>query len=280
MYTEPDFNCKDNKLYSDETVVLKKKIENRLSKDYSLILYDCVDSTNLVLKQMAEQGANKNTVVISNKQTNGRGRLGRSFFSPAHTGVYMSILLRPDMLPSESVKITACAGVAVCRALEKTYNIKPKIKWVNDIFVNDKKVCGILAESSIDAANNTLKYVVLGIGINLCRPDGDFPPEIAQIADSVLDCEKINTHDKAVLISQILLEFSQLFDNIDSSDILVEYKNRMFLMGKTVIVNAAEPFEALITDINEDFSLKLKLSDERVMNLSTGEIGIKPLIKQ
>lgn len=262
------FGCKDDLLYS--------KICKRLPSDFSLVVYDCVDSTNKVLKEMANEGAKDKTVVLANTQTDGRGRLGRSFFSPNGSGIYMSVLLKPNMAPDKATNITACAGVAVCTALEKIYNISPKIKWVNDVFIEGKKVCGILAESVVNPQKNLPEYCVLGIGLNLFAPNDGFPSEISQIAGSVVKCNSINIEEKAHVISQILIDFFKIFDKINGNSILNEYKKRMFLINETVTVNAAVPFEAKIIDINEDFSLKLQMSDGKIINLNTGEIGIKP----
>ena len=131
------------------------------------LYFEELDSTNSYLKEMAAKGAQEGTIIIANRQSAGRGRLGRSFFSPEEKGIYMSILLRPDISLERAVLITSMAAVAVAEAIEQVSGIQTKIKWVNDIFLNKKKVCGILTEAGIDAETGTLEYAVLGIGVNV-----------------------------------------------------------------------------------------------------------------
>ena len=134
--------------------------------EYNIIVKDTVTSTNSVLKEMAKDGCRKKTVLIANCQTQGRGRLGRSFYSPPDSGLYISLLLPYNSDSEYHVTLTAAAAVAVSRAIKSTVNIDTKIKWVNDLYVGDKKVCGILAEAVTNAQTGRLDAVVLGIGIN------------------------------------------------------------------------------------------------------------------
>ena len=142
-----------------------------------------IDSTNRYVKQLGAAGAPEGRVVIANRQSAGRGRLGRSFFSPGEKGIYMSVLLRPEIELERAVLITSMAAVAVARAIERVSDIPAKIKWVNDIFLNRKKVCGILTESGINAETGKLEYAVLGIGVNVGSME--FPEELKGIATSV-----------------------------------------------------------------------------------------------
>ena len=136
-----------------------------------------VTSTNTLLKQAAENGAPEGTVLVAEEQTAGRGRLGRSFYSPAGTGVYFSLVLRPAFSAAESSLITTCAAVAAAGAMEEISGHPTQIKWVNDIYTAGRKVCGILTEAAIDMESGGLQYAVLGIGINLLKPENDFPEE-------------------------------------------------------------------------------------------------------
>ena len=181
--------------------MLEKLRESKLVSDIQV--FSELDSTNQYLKELAKEGAKAGTVIIANKQSAGRGRLGRSFFSPEGTGIYMSILLRPEMELQKSVRITSMAAVAVARAIERVSGIEAKIKWVNDIFLNGKKVCGILTESGINAITGTLEYAVLGIGINVGTIQ--FPEELKDIATSI--CNECNhTVTRTELIIEILKE--------------------------------------------------------------------------
>ncbi len=137
-------------------------------------MFDTVTSTNLVLRDLASQGAPEGTVVIAARQTGGRGRKGRAFFSPEYTGVYVSLLLKPKIAPDDATLITTTAAVAVCEAVESLSDRKAEIKWVNDVFVDGKKICGILTEGSFDMESGQFEYAILGTGITFTRPAAAF----------------------------------------------------------------------------------------------------------
>ena len=163
----------------DNNLLSNQSISKYLNSDFfDIEVYKVVDSTNSKLKSKAESGAPEGTVIISEEQTKGKGRRGRTFYSPKNTGIYMSLLLRPKFSAYESLSITTCAAVAVSRAIEINSNKNAQIKWVNDIFIDDKKVSGILTEASIDLESGGLKYAILGIGINAFSPKEGFPNEL------------------------------------------------------------------------------------------------------
>ena len=164
---------------------IRKYVDKSVCEKIKIDIRDCVGSTNDEVKALAIKGEQEGYLLISRSQTKGKGRLGRSFFSPDSTGIYMSLLLRPKCKAEETTLITTAAAVAVCRSLEKA-GVNPQIKWVNDIFVNDKKVCGILAEAGFNAGTPCPDYVVLGVGINMYPPESDFPEDLKQIAGAVL----------------------------------------------------------------------------------------------
>ena len=165
-------------------------VENNLepaAAECALELIPCTASTNSLLRQRAAEGAPEGLVILANQQTRGRGRLGREFYSPPDTGVYMSILLRPrELRPMRAVHITTMAAVAACAAISEQTQKVPQIKWVNDILLGGKKVCGILTEGSFNLETGQLEDVVLGIGFNVYPPAGGFPAELADTADSIL----------------------------------------------------------------------------------------------
>ena len=167
-------------------------IERRLRhKELDVRVYRTISSTNTVLKALAADGAGANLALVAEHQTAGRGRMGRSFCSPSGTGLYFSLLLRPKVPAAEAMSMTACAAVAVSRTIEELTGRSTRIKWVNDILIGQKKVCGILTEAGIDGETGMLRYAVIGVGINVREPEGGFPPEIAGIAGAVLDREQI-----------------------------------------------------------------------------------------
>jgi len=183
-----------------------------------------VTSTNTLLKAQAEQGAPEGTVLIAESQTAGKGRLGRHFTSPPGTGIYFSLLLRPHCTAEKSLFITTTAAVAVCEAIEQVTGLNPQIKWVNDVYLNEKKVCGILTEASVDFENGGLNWAVLGIGINIAVPEEGFPEEIRSIAGAIFDgpCPvEMRSRISAAVISR----FFALYKNLGSNAFIESYRS-------------------------------------------------------
>ena len=171
--------------------------------------FESLDSTNNYLKKLAAEGAAEGTVVIADEQTAGRGRMGRSFASVAGCGIYMSMLLRPaDCTPDCAQSLTAVCAVAVCRAIEKVCGRAPGIKWINDLYLRGKKICGILCESSVK--NGKVDYAVLGIGLNVTTRIEDFPEELRETAGSLLTQTGF-TFERGKLIAAIIAELSSLY---------------------------------------------------------------------
>ena len=168
----------------------------------TVTVYDELPSTNTVLKQFAEQGAPEGTVILAQRQTNGRGRLGRSFFSPADSGIYMSILLRPQIEARDALLITTCAAAATAQAIEKHTRKTCGIKWVNDIFCEERKVCGILTEASLDLENGGLDIVSLLVKSGLCSSRGDARRNVQQ-GGVEADGEKIGDIAKAFTADEL-----------------------------------------------------------------------------
>ena len=233
------------------------------------------DSTNRYLKELAVNGAKEGTVVIANQQSAGRGRLGRSFFSPGEKGIYMSILLRPEITLERSVLITSMAAVAVARAIEQVCGLPAKIKWVNDIFLNNRKVCGILTEAGINYEKGALEYAVLGIGINVGSME--FPEELRNIATSVSnECGFEISRD--VLIDAVLSELEQWYRTLWDGSFLEESKARSILLGKGILViDETAPggsYPAKAIDINELGNLIIE-REGKLQILNSGEVSIR-----
>lgn len=252
------------------------EIRKKLKTDgISLRVFELVDSTNTVLRNMANDGSDEKTVVIADGQTQGRGRRGRSFFSPSDSGIYMSILLRPQNDIKDAVLITAAAAVCVSRAIDKVCKVKSEIKWVNDIYIDDKKVCGILAESALDPKTASVKYIILGIGVNLYYPKNDFPSEIQNIAASVLE-NKENIDLRDSLAAEIINEFFSVYPNVSDKKIYNEYKDRLMLIGKDIMVyNAEKQYEATAIGLDENFRLCVKTKSGEKILLNSGEVSTK-----
>ena len=164
-------------------------VRSRLkNKRLQLYVLQRVTSTNTVLRQMAEEGAEDGSVLLADSQTAGRGRMDRRFYSPPGTGLYLSLLLRPRIPAADAVRITACAAVAAAEAIEEVSGRRTAVKWVNDILLDGRKVCGILTEGSVDPLTGLLRYAVVGIGVNITPPPDGFPPELRTVAGAV--CER------------------------------------------------------------------------------------------
>ncbi len=237
-------------------------------------IFSSLPSTNITAKEMAFLGAPEGTVIMAESQTQGRGRMERQFFSPANSGLYMSIILRPTISLSDVLQITALAAVAVSETIESFTNETAKIKWVNDIYYKDKKVCGILAESSINPKTLTPDYIVLGIGVNLFEPRNSFPKEIRSIAGAVFKEPFPDARSK--FTACLLKKFFNYYSASDKKEIFLKYKSRSMLTGREITVNNfTTVFPATVLDINDDFSLKIALSDGTIQNLSSGEVSVK-----
>ena len=237
-------------------------------------IYKSLESTNKTAKEMAVTGAEHGTVIISDCQTMGRGRYSRNFFSP-YGGLYMSIILRPEVLRFEhQTSVTAFAAVSVCEAIESISQKAPKIKWVNDIFIDEKKVCGILTEAVTDFESGGLEWVVLGIGINVYTRTEDFPDELQSLATSIYPDEKtpcVRNKLSAEIINRILG-----FDTYPSeAEIFEKYKKRLMMLGKevTVIQNKTE-YRATAIDVDFVGRLIVKNENGEIITLSSGEIRI------
>lgn len=243
-------------------------------ESFRLDVRKCVGSTNTELRGLAEQGAEEGTVVISGMQTGGKGRLGRRFFSPSDTGLYLSILLRPKMPAADSVRITTAAAVAVADAIEECTGETPQIKWVNDIYLRGRKVCGILTEASFSLENGGLDYAVTGIGVNVYEPEGGFPAELADIAGSVSEMSREDLRNR--LAASILSHFGKYYADLFSSKMLESYRSRLMWKGERIrVISGQSEYGAVMLDINDSYALRVMPDDGTERTVSSGEITIR-----
>lgn len=239
-------------------------------------VYNTVDSTNTMLKNLATEGAKEGTCIIAAEQTAGRGRIGRKFYSPSGTGVYLSLLLRPGDVPaSKSINITTMAAVAVCMAIEDVTGKNPGIKWVNDVFLDNKKVCGILTEGALSMENGYLEYIVLGVGFNAYLPEGEgFPEELKQIAGAIYDSQV--SEGKNLLAAKFLNHFQELYNEADEKRYYEEYKKCCFVIGKAInVITPKETKKATAIDLDSECHLIVKYENGEVEALSSGEISVR-----
>lgn len=246
------------------------------AENFTLNVHQTVTSTNTLAKTMAGNGAKEGMVIIAREQTEGRGRMGRSFYSPDATGIYLSIILRPKLSLEDSLLITTGAAVAVAKAIEATSGAKADIKWVNDIYVEDKKVCGILTEASLNFESGGLEYAVVGIGVNVSTTV--FPANISNIAGSIFHHKPSDIPVTSMLVAEILNNIAECMNSLSDRKYLEEYKSRSFLIGKEILVlkgNETTPAKAV--EIDEKARLVVEYGDGTRETLSSGEVSIRPI---
>lgn len=237
----------------------------------SIITLDETDSTNNFAKELASGGAAHGTVVIADFQTAGRGRLGRSFFSPKGTGLYMSVIIRPDFGIETAQLITSCTAVAAAEALEKLCGQEVAVKWVNDLYLGGKKVCGILTEASLSLENHSLDYAVIGIGINVLSVKELFGTELGEIATSAEDETGVKI-SRNRLCAEILNRLEVQLGGIENRGFLEEYRRREMLTGSMVAVNTGrETITGRAVGIDENAGLVVELGDGTQRTIGSGE---------
>lgn len=236
---------------------------------------DCVTSTNTIVKEIAENGGEEGLVLIAAEQTDGKGRLGRRFESQKGTGVYFSILLRPQLSPSQSLLITTCAAVATAKAIEKHTGRMTKIKWVNDIYMHDRKVSGILTQAAFDMEGNKLSFAVLGIGINMFFEEDSLPDDIKDIAGAVFS-EKPDGDTVSRIVADTVNFFFDEYKVIGGKHFLFDYVSRSYLDGKRInVIKPACIMPAQAIGIDDEFRLHVRYDDMTEEYLSSGEVSTK-----
>ena len=233
-------------------------------------------STNDEAKKLAAAGCPDGTLVITEEQTGGRGRLSRGWFSPATKGIWFSVVLRPPFLPQDAPKCTLMAAVAINRAIRKLSGIACGIKWPNDILVDGRKLVGILTEMS--AEMDAINYIVIGAGINVNLAAADFPPELRTLASSLLLAagEKISRLDLFVLV---LAELEALYAAVRDqgfSPVLAAWRQESITLGKPVqVIGLDKTFVGTAVDIDDDGAL-LVSTPEGLERVVAGDVSIRP----
>ena len=250
------------------------KYLNPQYKNMDIYVLDSIDSTNALVRKKAEEGEIEGYTVVANEQTKGRGRYGRTFFSPQGTGFYLSILLRPPHYSAgQAVRITTMAAVAMCEAIEEVSEEEARIKWVNDIYVKGKKVCGILTEASFGLESGLLEYAVLGVGLNVYHPAEGFPEEIKQRAGNLFD----NTQDdiKNRLVSSFLNNFMEYYVSENPAAYIEKYQERSLVIGKQIkVISAGKTKDAFAYGIDDECRLLVRYENGETESLSHGEIDL------
>ena len=268
---------------SDDSSMNVESVRNALPaslKDTNLYVYDVIDSTNLQARRIVlEDGVKSPVVVISGQQTAGRGRLGRSFYSPKD-GLYLSIVIRPDFDMSRSNLVTVAAAAATSEAIDETCLCSTKIKWVNDIYLGDKKVCGILTEATTDFETGQIDSLIIGIGVN--TSDKSFPPELKDIAGSI-SADGLSGREKSLLAASIVEKVLRYTKHLDG--FMDSYRSRSILLGKDITVYTGtyrkDPTQELggrparALGIDDEGGLMVEFEDGTRQTLRSGEVSIR-----
>ncbi|MDE5603951.1 MAG: biotin--[acetyl-CoA-carboxylase] ligase [Eubacterium sp.] len=264
-------NAVTNRGYSlanDGDILNSAKIKNAMQHDIAVIHYTEIDSTNTQAKRLINSGeANETLLVSAERQTAGRGRQGKTFYSPAETGIYMSLVVHPNTMLQNAVTATTAASVAVCKAIERLTDIKPQIKWVNDVYVNDKKICGILTEAVSDFELGIVTSVVVGIGINI--KTNDFPEDVERAGSLNADIRR------ADLIGAVADELLNIIGG-DYSDFIDYYRSHSMIIGKQInYIENGIVTPAKAVSIDETGGLVVQTENGTQKTLKSGEISIR-----
>jgi len=239
------------------------------NKDLPIFIFDEVESTNSLAKKLAAEGAQNGSIIVAEGQSKGRGRMGRSFYSPSGTGLYMSMILSVHEDMNSALFTTIYAGVAVCRVINRFVDKEAKIKWVNDILIDGKKVCGILTESISDFESGMVETVILGIGLNIKTEN--FPDEIREIADSISVYHIPRNRFVAEIANEVLCLKHQ-----SRKTVIEEYKRRSIMLGKEIeYSDKGRRRSGKVLDINDNGHLIVKEESGRVTALMYGEVVVK-----
>ena len=275
------------RLISAGDILSQDYMRENITHPCRIQVFEKVDSTNKVAKQITDCSIPQ--IIVANEQTGGRGRLGRSFYSPAGTGLYITIAFKPSFGLDRAMLTTAAAAVVVCRAIEKVSGLRPKIKWVNDVYLGEKKLCGILTEAESNFETGTIEKIIVGTGINCFK--ASVPEELEDtVAFMENPLREFSRNELAVAVAN---EFLDVMENFDRTILLREYKNRSFILGEQIrIFNPAiarsmglspekekEGIKARAIDIDENGGLVVEFLEGRrsreMETLTTGEITIR-----
>lgn len=257
-------------LTDDNDVLLIENIKPHIPSFFTHIEYlESVDSTNDYLKRGIHQ---QGDLVIAEYQTNGKGRNGKSFHSPAYKGLYFSFLLKPHLSIYDSLKITACLAVSLVKTIQKNYSLKPQIKWVNDIMIDDYKVAGILCEASLEMNTAQIENMIVGIGVNI--HSYSMPDELKHSAACLEDfCPQFVSREQFII--DFLNIFYQDYQNLSHPALLDFYRQHSYVLNQNITVyENNRTYCAYVLDINQDASLKIQ-TDDGIRQLSSGEVSIR-----
>ena len=275
-------------LSADADVLSEEGIRSCLAgsaDDLRIEVFDSVGSTNTVCIDKAGAGESEGYIAVAATQSKGKGRRGRAFYSPGGSGIYLSILLRPEGVSAkQALRFTTMAAVAVANSIEAVSGKEAGIKWVNDIYVNGRKVCGILTEGSFDIETGNLDYAVVGIGVNVVAPDDGFPAESAGIAGAVYDPDESKC-SRNQLAAEIIRRFFELYrksltpeeESAAEPGYMKDYRRMCFVTGREidVIKPRGVKLRAQALGLDSECRLLVRYEDGSTEMLDSGEISIR-----
>ena len=257
---------------------MKAEILSLLPPDFpwrqQIQYFDAISSTNDLAKELAMAGAPHGTILIADRQTGGRGRMGRSFLSPGGMGVYLSVLLRPQCAPTELMHLTCAVAVAMCDAVEAAAGFRPGIKWTNDLVYDKHKLGGILTELSF---GSSMDYAIAGIGINCCQQEEDFDPTIRQIASSLTMAA-----EKPISRSHLAAEMCRTLWEMDNKlisgkeQLMQRYRENCITLGQDISVVRQDSVQhGYALDIDENGALIVRMEDGGISTVNSGEVSVR-----
>ena len=269
---------KGYRLMAAPDLMTEAEIKSLMHTDWvakEVLYFDTIDSTNTKAQELAEKGYPSGTLVVADKQESGKGRRGRSWVSPSGTGIFMTLMIKPDINPNNASMLTLVAALAVAKAITSVTGEKAMIKWPNDIVVNGKKVCGILTE--MNAQFDYINHIVVGIGINVHNES--FPEEISQMASSLMIEAGGKRFHRAQIIAETMSYFEQYYDTFlktqDLSALVREYDKLLVNRNKSVrVLDPKEPFDGKAMGITPKGELIVDTWESRKL-VSSGEVSVR-----
>ena len=269
---------KGYRLMAAPDLMTEAEIKSLLHTDWvakEVLYFDTIDSTNTKAQELAEKGYPSGTLVVADKQESGKGRRGRSWVSPSGTGIFMTLMIKPDINPNNASMLTLVAALAVAKAITSVTGEEAMIKWPNDIVVNSKKVCGILTE--MNAQFDYINHIVVGIGINVHNES--FPEEISQMASSLMIEAGGKRFHRAQIIAETMSYFEQYYDTFlktqDLSALVREYDKLLVNRNKSVrVLDPKEPFDGKAMGITPKGELIVDTWESRKL-VSSGEVSVR-----
>lgn len=269
---------KGYRLMAAPDLMTEAEIKSLMHTDWvakEVLYFDTIDSTNTKAQELAEKGYPSGTLVVADKQDSGKGRRGRSWVSPSGTGIFMTLMIKPDINPNNASMLTLVAALAVAKAITSVTGEEALIKWPNDIVVNGKKVCGILTE--MNAQFDYINHIVVGIGINVHNES--FPEEISQMASSLLIEAGGKRFHRAQIIAETMSYFEQYYDIFlktqDLSALVREYDELLVNRNKSVrVLDPKEPFDGKAMGITPKGELIVDTWESRKL-VSSGEVSVR-----